>query len=698
LLKAKYIWKLQVEGIVPDTEIFRNILTNRGIDDPDRFFSLGEESVYDPYLLKDMKKAATRIWKALSASEKILIYGDYDCDGISSISVLVRALRKLGADVDYDLPDRFQDGYGLNMKAVAKIIDAKYDLVITVDNGITCNDEIAMLAKAGIDTIITDHHEPKEEIPAAFAILHPKLSPDYPFQEVAGVMVAYKLARAITNEKLEDLYDLVMIGTIADLVPLVDENQAIVNLGLKQLEHTKIPGLRKLVEFSHPDKINETAIAFKIAPKINSSGRLGKAMQAVRLLVSESEREVNDLIYTIEANHASRKDLTETAVKLCESLVDPRDDVLVVMSEKIHEGVLGICAQKLVEKFQKSAIVFTIDESGKAKGSARAFGDDNILKMLQVNEDVILKYGGHQQAAGLQINPADLETLRQRLNQISTHQETPPLKVDMAINLSEVSLETVRKLQDFSFFTATFLFTGLYVRKKQLIRDQHTKLQVESDGKLFDLLAFNNPDYFYSLETGDRINVVGGIGINTWLQKTVIQITAKDIECKDFQTLDFRHVSFWRDQLAKVLQKDAILISDRTIAGGLKIQKDGTVIILPRAFSQPLKTVLNKDYLGRCYRIMIREQSETLDHFARFFGLDTEETAIILDIFRDLGFVEIEGNHYIPVDTPPKKDLYQSAKYNHWRVKADLIEKTYAASQRDSKNIIITHLEAYNEI
>ncbi|MBN2504323.1 MAG: single-stranded-DNA-specific exonuclease RecJ, partial [Bacilli bacterium] len=524
MLDAKYVWNVKANGIVSDSEIYKVILANRGIDDGEKFFSMGEESLHDPYLIEGMERAVSRVIKAISANEKILIYGDYDCDGISAITVMVRALSRLNANVGYDLPDRFQDGYGLNMKAVDKIIKNKVNLVITVDNGITCVEEVAALKAAGIDTIITDHHEGKEVLPDAYQILHAKLSSNYPFREIAGVMIAYKFASAIANDKLTDLYDLVMIGTIADLMPLEDENQAMVNLGLKQLKHTKIPGLRKLVEFSHLDIINETAIAFKIAPKINSSGRMGRALQAVRLLVTDSEREVNELILQIEENHASRKDLTESAVKLCELLVDPQDEVLVIASKDLHEGVIGICAQKLAEKYQKTTVVITIDEAGVGKGSARAFGDENILEMLENNRDLLIRFGGHQQAAGLQIAEPDIEKLRKNMNLVSNRQEAPILQVDMQVRINEVRIETVKKLQDLSFFTATFLFAELEIVKKQLLNNKHVKLTVASEGKTFDVLAFNNTEYYYSLEIGDLIDVVGGMNLNTWKSRISLQV------------------------------------------------------------------------------------------------------------------------------------------------------------------------------
>lgn len=399
MIKSKYIWHKQVEGIVDDQQIFKTLLMNRNISDYETFFSMGKERLIDPFKLSDMKISVERIKQAIINKEKIIIFGDYDCDGISSIAVLYRSLMKLNAQVDYDLPDRFNEGYGLNERAVSDIIESGYKLVITVDNGITCVNEIKQLQDQGIDCIITDHHQPSEETPEAFAIIHPKLSPDYPFKEIAGVMVAYKLASALLDDTLDDLLDLVMIGTIADLMPLENENQAMVNLGIERIRNTSNIGLKKLLDYSNLDIINVTAIAFKIAPKINSSGRLNKAKEAVELLITEDIKRANDLIIDIEKNHDLRKKLTEDAFLICEELVDPNDSVLVVASKDLHEGVIGICAQRLVEKYQKSTIVLNIDNDNLAKGSARSFGDANILEMLNMSADLLEKYGGHSQVA-----------------------------------------------------------------------------------------------------------------------------------------------------------------------------------------------------------------------------------------------------------------------------------------------------------
>lgn len=687
MLKPKYLWHPQVEGIIPNQRIYSVILQNRGIDDPDHFFSMGWETLHDPLLIHDMSKAVERVRKAIDLQEKIVIFGDYDADGITAISVLYRALHRLGANVEYDLPDRFVDGYGLNMRAAQKMIDESVGLVITVDNGITCLEEAALLKAGDVDLIVTDHHSFKEVLPDAYAIVHPKLSPDYPFQEIAGVMVAYKLASAISESKLEDLTDLVMIGTIADLMPLENENQAMVNLGLLQMKKTQNLGLKKLIEFSSLDLINETAIAFKIAPKINSSGRLGKAKEAVRLLTSTSEREVNDLILDIEQNHMNRKDLTEEAFVLCEKLVNPDDNVLVISSPFLHEGVIGICAQKIAEKYQKSTIVITVDDEGIGKGSMRSFGGDNILTMLDKNKEYLLKFGGHSQAAGLQIEQENIEKLRASLQGFSSHVDQPILQLDMEVKLEDLKIPTIKKLQDNSFFTALFLFRNLRVVKKSKLSGKHTKLSVESGGLVVDCLHFNSLEYFYRLEPGDIIDVVGGLNINEWRNRQSIQIMLKDLACDHFQVLDFRSTADFTDGQPWI-RPDSVAMSDDTlrdypIEQWVQEASSQTVILIPRQSPEAFRVVLDKDTYGKVFRSISEGNETSLYEIAQMTGLDTWTIKKVVEVFLELDFLEKGPEGFLRRLAPKKRELHDSVAYEWLIHQSKTADWLYSADIRE---------------
>ncbi len=672
MIKGKYIWKIPEKGIVSDNEIFKVLLENRKIRDYETFFSMGKEKLHNPFLLNDMEKAVNRIRTAIQNQEKIMIFGDYDCDGISSIALLFRALTKAGALVDYDLPDRFSEGYGLNERAVKDIISSAVKLVITVDNGITCVDEVKALSDAGIDTIITDHHEPGEILPQAFAIVHPKLSPNYPFKEIAGVMVAYKLASALTSDYLDELIDLAMVGTIADLMPLENENQAMVNLGIERIKTTTNIGLRKLISFSNLDIINVTAIAFKIAPKINSSGRLNKAKEAVELLITEDIKRANELILDIEKNHHLRKQLTEEAFLVCEELVNPDDLVLVVASEKLHEGVIGICAQRLVEKYQKSTIVITIDKDHNAKGSARSFGDANILEMLNQNSEFIDRYGGHSQACGLQLSVENIEKLRNGLNHLHVSEVNPVLKADMEIYLPDIKVETIKNIQDKSFFTATYIMRNLRVAKKQILKVKHTKLTLEIDGYFFDALDFNNLEFYYNLNLGDRVDICGGLNINSYRNKDHLQIMIKDIKTDEFQVYDYRN-SY--DQNLDNLYEYIVHYSDDFVIENddylKKITQDKAIALLPKTKKYNLNQIVDRVELGKIYRYLEKLKTFKLsDINQEKFDEFTLNTA--LGIFLELGLITLNENRYqiklnsVKIDLNSSK-IYQKTleKYHH---------------------------------
>ncbi len=608
LFKSKYQWQTEVDGVIPNNEIFLTLLKNRNIDDYESFISMGKDSLHDPFLLHDMQKAKDRILRAVNNKEKIMIFGDYDCDGICSISLLYRVLKQMDADIVYDLPNRFIDGYGLNMRAVETIIKMGVSLVITVDNGINCIEEIAKLNEASIDTIITDHHEIGEKLPEAYAILHTYLSEAYPFKEIAGVMVAFKLAQALIGDKAEEYYDLAMIGTISDLMPLEDENQAMINLGIERLKNTSNLGLKKMLEFTNLDIINVTAISFKIAPKINSSGRLGKAIDAVKLLITMDHKEANDLIIKIEKNHASRKKLTEESFKQCESLLNSNDKVIVIASNALHEGVIGICAQRIVEKYQKSTLIITIDSNGIGKGSMRSFGNENILELLHKNADKLLRYGGHSQAAGLQIKESKIEALRVGLNSIGGRDTVPLLKIDMELDLCQINIDTIQFIQDRSFFTASFLFRDLVVIQKQILSGKHTKLIIECHGRKFDALHFNSLEYYYSLEHGDRIDVVAGLNVNNYRNHKKIQLMIKDIECKDFQVLNLRDSNSCRKEKEWIINdyveiNDSILL-EKDIIELLKENYDRqTVLITPKLLHLDFKKFTSKKEMGKIYQM-----------------------------------------------------------------------------------------------
>lgn len=372
----------QLAGRLGITPLAASLLVMRGYDTADKASSFlygNDARFHDPYLLKDMEKAVRRIKQAISDQEKIMIYGDYDADGVTSTTVLLQMLKKCSAQADFYIPDRFKEGYGPNEAAFRGIKESGYSLIITVDTGIAGVHEAEVAKELGIDLIITDHHEPGPVLPDAYAIIHPKQPGcGYPFKELAGVGVAFKLAHALNGELPEDLLDLCAIGTIADLVPLHDENRQIAKRGMEQFRKTKRPGLKALAKIAGAEIHNadEETIGFQIAPRLNAVGRIEQADPAVYLLNTEDEREAEELAEDINALNKERQkivnQMTEEAVQMIEEegLDQP---VIVVARPGWNPGVVGIVASKLVERFYRPAIVLGVDEEkGIAKGSARS--------------------------------------------------------------------------------------------------------------------------------------------------------------------------------------------------------------------------------------------------------------------------------------------------------------------------------------
>jgi single-stranded-DNA-specific exonuclease len=681
LIKSKYLWKKQIEGIVKDKDIFELINKNRDIHDHEAFFSMGIEAIHSPYLLKDMDKAVERIKKAIEDKEKILIFGDYDCDGITSVAIMYRVLSNAGANVDYRIPDRFTDGYGLNLDIANDIVDDGYNLIITVDNGISSIEEINFIQEHKIDVILTDHHEFKETLPKAYTILHSKLSDNYPFKEIAGCMVAFKLAWAIKGEFPEELSDLAMIGTIADLMPLEAENQAIVNIGLKQLKKTTNLGLRKILNYSDLDIVNQTSIAFQIAPKINSSGRLNKGGLAIELLITEDIKKANDLILKIEENHILRKKHTERSFAIAENLVNHLDQVLVLGSDKFHEGVVGICAQRISEKYQKPTIVLTID-GDVAKGSARTFGQISILNMLKKTEDLLERFGGHDQAAGMQLKVENINAFRKRLNQLDIEDNEPELNIDMEIDLRDITKDTIQRLQEKSFHTALFLMKGLRVVRKQIIGKNHVKLSLEYEHQLFDAIKFNSLEYYYNLNENDVIDVCGGLSINRFRNKESVQIMINDLKCDHLQVIDYRH-SVNTVDIQENLYPEFVVLNDETVIKTNEIksifENHHSFALFPKFLNINFNQIIDRNELLKVYMKLKKLPQFTKFDIMNILSLQEEVAEIIIQIFDELNFLKRHKNYY-SIKDKNKADLTQSSTYQLLLDKKKTIDWLYQST------------------
>lgn len=538
------------------------ILYNRGIhDDEDivRFLSKDLSGLHDPYLLKDMEKAADRIRKARDNKEKVTIYGDYDVDGITSIAILYQHLTEMGIDSDYYIPDRMQEGYGVNRDALDKIRKRGTSLIITVDTGITAVEECEYAKEIGLDVIVTDHHECKETIPDVYAAIDPKRKDcPYPFKSLAGVGVVFKLIQALDErESLPDLMekysDLMCLGTVADISPLVDENRIIVTEGLKRFNTTKNIGLKALIDVSTNGKsITTSTIGYVIAPRINASGRLGCASRSVELFLTDDVERAHALAESLCEENSNRQQteqkMFKEALEYLEIHPDVKEDQVIVIPHKDwHHGIVGIVSSKITEKFYKPSILFAID-GDEAKGSGRSVNGFNLFGALKNCSDLLEKFGGHELAAGLTIRADNIEAFRQKVNECSkdsfTEQMvTPTIMLDAAIKVPYISLETVNdinRLQPFGVDNPApvFAIRNIKIHKISVMSDgKHLRMTLLKDGKYLDSVGFGMGEYYQHLEEGDMISVAFALDINDYKSFQNVQLILKDIKKAGEDTL-----------------------------------------------------------------------------------------------------------------------------------------------------------------
>ncbi|WFA03959.1 single-stranded-DNA-specific exonuclease RecJ [Bacillus sp. HSf4] len=558
-------------GITP---LAASLLVMRGYDTADKAasFLYGKDAVfYDPYLLKDMEKAVQRIKQAISENEKIMIYGDYDADGVTSTTVLLQILKKYSAQADFYIPDRFKEGYGPNEAAFRHIKEQGYSLIVTVDTGIAGVHEAEVAKELGIDLIITDHHEPGPVLPDAYAIIHPKQPGcSYPFKELAGVGVAFKLAHALNGDIPEDLLDLCAIGTIADLVPLHDENRHIAKLGMARFRKTNRPGLKALAKIAGAEiqSADEETIGFQIAPRINAVGRIVQADPAVYLLNTEDDTEAGELAEEINALNKERQkivnQITEEAVQMIE---DEGLDQSVIVCARAgwNPGVVGIVASKLVERFYRPAIVLGIDEEkGIAKGSARSIKGFDLFQNLSECRDILPHFGGHPMAAGMTLSQEDVPLLRERINRqaeavLTAEDFIPVQEVDLCCRLEDITVDSIAEMNKLAPFGTGnpkpfVLVSDAKIDEARKIgaNQNHLKLVLADEGTKLDCVGFYKGDIEEKIVSGANISIVGELSINEWNNRKKPQLMIKDAAVNEWQLFDFRGKRSWKEKILKL--------------------------------------------------------------------------------------------------------------------------------------------------
>ena len=533
-------------------ELLATVLVNRGIVDDEEirvFLNPTRSDFHDPYLMPDMEIAVERIIKAIDNQEKVIIYGDYDVDGITSITVLKKFLKTCGLEVDYYIPNRLSEGYGLNKAAIDYIKEKEYTLIITVDCGISGIEEIEYANSLGIETIVTDHHEPMEVLPPAVAIvdLKRKDNDTYPFKSLAGCGVVFKLTQAlgmrlgIDEKEYLKYLDIVCVGTISDIVPLVDENRVIAKLGLKLVEVTRNPGLKALLNASGYKVVNSNTISFGIAPRINACGRMGYEEEALKLFLTENLVQASEITERLNKYNRDRqeieKNIYDEAIKMMEK-EDSNAQSIVLGSNNWHHGVIGIVSSKITEMYFKPSILICF-EGEDGKGSGRSIPGFDLHEALAETAKYLEKYGGHEMAVGLSLKKNNFNRFKEAFEKYVEEKDitgiVPIIEIDKQISLKDIDSNIVKQLDLLEPFGEAnrrpiFVYKNLKIDSIRALSDgKHLKMTLKDGNTIVNAIGFNMGQLSKEYMIGDRIDVVGTLEINAYNGREMVQINVKDI-------------------------------------------------------------------------------------------------------------------------------------------------------------------------
>ncbi len=544
--------ELGVSPIIAKILVARKLLT---FDECKRFFRPDATHFHDPFLFEHMEKAVSRILQAIENNEKIIIYGDYDVDGITATVLLMRVLKRLGATCDYFLPNRLTQGYGMSIDCINEVHERKATLIISVDCGITAVKEVAHASTLGIDTIITDHHETQGKLPEAVAILDPKIEGcAYPYKKLAGVGVAMKLCQALakttgSDDSLwQDYLDIVSVGTAADIVPLTGENRVIVKLGFTQLSKTDNIGLQKLINLKKRQgkELSTADVVFLIAPCINAAGRLGDQDRSVKLLLTDDGAEASlfakELVEINRERQALDKHVQEQAANwVCENVDLSKEYAIVAGDPDWHVGVIGISASKMVEKFYRPTFLFSIDKDGMARGSARSVRGLHLLDAITECSDLLESFGGHSAAAGGSIKIENLPAFRSRLNdavksRIEMDDLVPHIFSDAEVTVGDLTPKFFNIVKQMEPFGPGNMRPVLYCKNlinkypPRVVGKNHLKMTVSTEGQVIDAIAFNYGDRLQDVRQSNSFSMAFSLDKNEWNGRVNLQMKVKGIE------------------------------------------------------------------------------------------------------------------------------------------------------------------------
>ncbi|SFP93532.1 single-stranded-DNA-specific exonuclease RecJ [Salibacterium halotolerans] len=583
--EADFSGKKQLEQELNVSSMTAALLSKRGyrtIKEASEFLKKPMDGLHDPFLLDGMQEAVERIHQAVDNKEKILIFGDYDADGVSSTIIMMHVLKELNADFGWYIPNRFTEGYGPNIPALEQAAKEGASLVITVDTGIAAVPEVKAANEMGLDVIVTDHHEPAPELPDAYCIINPKKPGcSYPFKELAGAGVALKTAEAALGSFPSHLLDIFTIGTISDLVPLLDENRILVSRGLQALAVSKKPGIEALKRICGIEEgaMEEDHVGFAMGPRINAAGRMEAADPAVHLLASKDKEEAGEWAKMIDGLNRERQkivnDMTKEAVEEVENHYPPSQNRALVIARKgWSPGVIGIVASRLIEQFYRPVIVLGIDEeTGEAKGSARSIQGFDMFSELSQSRDILPHFGGHTMAAGLTMDPGDIDELRRRLEEqaaVSLEEDDfiPSTTVDMKVAVSDVTTTALEELQKLGPFGVgnpkpVFMLQDVTLASKRKIGSakNHLKLELEQDGKRLDGVGFHLGSLDDYTTENASVRAVGELSINEWNGWRKPQLFLKDLAVDQWQLFDKRQQKDIKETVGRLPDAAAVVVS-----------------------------------------------------------------------------------------------------------------------------------------
>lgn len=727
MIKSKYNWLYEPpteyinETLIKKyqlTPIIKKLLESKSITDDESIKAILDETIinHDPWLLSDMEKAVTRINEAIDKNERILVYGDYDADGVTSTTILVNTLQTLGAEVGWYIPNRFSEGYGPNELAFRNAYDEGVSLIITVDNGIQGHKEIEMVQNLGVDVIVTDHHEIGRTLPEAYAIVHP-MHPEYeyPFHFLCGAGVAYKLSQVLLDNPPNYFLSLAAIGTIADLVSMTDENRSIVKQGLSFLNQSCPIQIKALLnQAGYNNTINEETVGFIIGPRLNAVGRLEDASLAAELLMTEDKEEAEFLAEQVEHFNVERKEIvaqiTDEALAIAEEKVDNGNQFLLLAKENWHEGVLGIVASKIVETYALPTLILNIDlEQNHAKGSARSIEQVSMFEILSAHQDLISKFGGHHMAAGMTMEIDYIEALEQGLNdwmfKLSEHTSLEPTKhVSVKLEENDISINNIRDIQRLSPFGTDFEKPLLEIDDNEVVdvraigKDKnHLKLVT---GQLqLQSLFWKNGQLATQIEPGQPINLLGNLQINEWNGNQSPQFIIQDIATNKEQILDYRskHKQLNIDpndtRVAFLIHPKKEKLNHNYYYYGDKIDQEHEVVILrdlPNDLDSLKDSLKNLNYsqlylvlqhqqsiyfdgmpssnqFKSCFKALMTKKETNLEQegmlLCQHLNVKPNILKFMLKVFYELGFVTEENGIIKIVDNANKQNIETSRVY-----------------------------------